>query len=336
MTSERDAWLALTVEEVLEPELAICDPHHHLWDRPDSRYLLDELLADTRGGGHNITETVFVECSAMYRKDGPAAMASVGEVEFVQGVAAQSASGNYGDARLAAGIIGFADLSAGSAVSEVLEAHISASRDRFRGIRHASVWDASPELTSYKKPPEGLLGDTKFREGIAALGNLGLSYEAWLYHTQLAELVDLANAFPNVPIVLDHIGGPIGIGPYEGKNDEVMSSWKAGITAVAACPNVVVKLGGFGMPLGGFGWHERERPAGSAELAATMGPWYLHCIEAFGVDRCMFESNFPVDKQSVSYTVLWNTFKRMAEGFSADEKAALFRGTALRTYRIGG
>ena len=336
MTSERDAWLALTVEEVLEPELAICDPHHHLWDRPDSRYLLDELLADTRGGGHNITETVFVECSAMYRKDGPAAMASVGEVEFVQGVAAQSASGNYGDARLAAGIIGFADLSAGSAVSEVLEAHISASRDRFRGIRHASVWDASPELTSYKKPPEGLLGDTKFREGIAALGNLGLSYEAWLYHTQLAELVDLANAFPNVPIVLDHIGGPIGIGPYEGKNDEVMSSWKAGITAVAACPNVVVKLGGFGMPLGGFGWHERERPAGSAELAATMGPWDLHCIEAFGVDRCMFESNFPVDKQSVSYTVLWNTFKRMAEGFSADEKAALFRGTALRTYRIGG
>jgi predicted TIM-barrel fold metal-dependent hydrolase len=335
MTTVREDWLGTTVEEVLEPELAICDPHHHLWDRPDSRYLLDELLADTRDGGHNITETVFVECSAMYRKDGPTAMASVGEVEFVQGIAAQSASGIYGDPRLAAGIIGFANLALGSDVIEVLEAHIAASRDRFRGVRHASVWDASPELTSYKKPPEGLLGDSKFREGVAALGNLGLSYEAWLYHTQLMELVDLAQAFPNVPIVLDHIGGPIGIGPYEDKKDEVMANWKAGITALAACPNVVVKLGGFGMPLGGFGWHERDKPASSTELAQTMGPWYLHCIEEFGVDRCMFESNFPVDKQSVSYTVLWNTFKRTAEGFSADEKAALFRGTALRAYRIG-
>jgi predicted TIM-barrel fold metal-dependent hydrolase len=334
MTTVREDWLAKTQEEVLEPELAICDPHHHLWERPDSRYLLDELLSDTRDGGHNITETVFVECSAMYRKDGPAVMASVGEVEFVQGIAAQSASGIYGDARLAAGIIGFADLSAGVSVREVLEAHISASRDRFRGIRHASVWDASPALTSYKKPREGMLGDAKFREGFAELGNLGLSYEAWLYHPQLMELVDLANAFPNVPIVLDHIGGPIGIGTYEGRNDEVMAKWKAGITALSACPNVVVKVGGFGMTLGGFGWHEREVPAGSAELAQAMGPWYLHCIEEFGVDRCMFESNFPVDKQSVSYTVLWNMFKRIAEGFSDDEKAALFRGTALRTYRI--
>ena len=334
MTTIREEWLAKTEEEVIEPGLPICDPHHHLWERPGNRYLLDELLADTNSG-HNITETVFVECSSMYRKDGLETMAPVGETEFVQGIAAQSASGGYGDAKLAAGIVGFANLALGAGVTEVLEAHIAASRNRFRGIRHSSVWDASPELTSYKNPPNGLLGDSKFRDGFAALGNLGLSYEAWLYHTQLKELVDLAQAFPNVPIVLDHIGGPIGVGPYAGNRDEVMESWKAGITALAGCPNVVVKLGGFGMPLGGYGWHERESPADSAELATVMGPWYLYCIEEFGVDRCMFESNFPVDKQSVTYTVLWNTFKRMAAGFSAYEKAALFRGTAMRTYRIG-
>ncbi|NQW16169.1 MAG: amidohydrolase family protein [Chloroflexi bacterium] len=333
MTTERAKWLALTVEEAIEPDMQICDPHHHLWDRPDSRYLLDELVQDT-GGGHRITETVFVECSSMYRKDGPEGLRPVGETEFVQGIAAQSASGQYGDTKVAAAIIGFADLTLGTAVTDVLESHIAASRDRFRGIRHSSCWDASPVLQSYKKPPPGLLADPKFREGFAALGNLGLSYEAWLYHTQLMELVDLAQAFPNVPIVLDHIGGPIGLGPYAGKQDEVMKRWKAGITALAEFPNVVVKLGGFGMPLGGFGWHERDKPAGSEELAAAIGPYYLFCIEAFGVDRCMFESNFPVDKVSASYTVLWNTFKRMSEGFSATERAALFRETALRVYRI--
>lgn len=339
MTTDLATWLAKTSEEALEPDLPICDPHHHFWDhtelRPRGRYLIDELLADT-GSGHNITETVFVECSSMYRKAGPESMSPVGETEFVQGIAAMSASGAYGDTKVAAGIVGYADLKLGAAVEEVLIEHIASSRDRFRGIRNASVWDASPGLTRYKSPPQGLLGDAVFREGFAVLGKLGLSFDAWLYHPQIPELTALARAFPNVQIILDHIGGPIGIGDYVGKQDEVFAGWKSSITELSTCPNVVVKLGGFGMPLGGRDWHERDAPPGSEEIASVMGPWYLHCIEQFGADRCMFESNFPVDKVSVSYTVLWNAFKRMVEGFSASEKAALFRDTAVRAYRVEG
>ncbi len=336
-TTDLAAWHAKTQEEAIEPDLPICDPHHHFWDhtelRPRGRYLLDELLADM-GGGHNITETVFVECSAMYRKDGPEAMRPVGEVEFVQGIAAMSASGGYGDTKVAAGIVGWADLKLGDAVTGVLEEQIASSRDRFRGIRNASVWDASPGLTRYKSPPRGLLGDAKFREGFAALGRLGLSFDAWLYHPQITELADLARAFPDVQIILDHIGGPIGIGDYAGRDDEVFDAWKANISELSTCPNVVVKLGGLGMPLGGRDWHERDTPPGSEEIARVMGPWYLHSIEEFGPGRCMFESNFPVDGVSVSYTVLWNAFKRIAEGFSASEKASLFRGTAVKAYRL--
>ena len=150
------SWLDLTREEPIAPDIAICDPHHHFWDRPGNRYMLDELLSDI-AGGHNITETVFVECSAMYRKDGPASMRPVGEIEFVQGLAAQSASGGYGETKIAAGIVGYADLSLGDNVIEVLEAQIDASRNRFRGIRNSSCWDQSPEITGYKNPPEGLL-----------------------------------------------------------------------------------------------------------------------------------------------------------------------------------
>lgn len=339
MATVREDWLALTPEAPIDPELPICDPHHHLWDRratgpgPTDRYLLDELLEDT-SSGHNIGETVFVECSSMYRKDGPEHLRPVGETEFVQGIAAMSASGQYGDTKVAAAIVGFADLMLGSAVKEVLEAHLQASPQRFRGIRHSATWDASPDIRRYKNPPKGMLGDDTFREGFKVLGDMGLSFEAWLYHTQLLELVDLANAFPEVTIVLNHIGGPIGIGPYAGKGEEVFHTWREGITALSACPNVVVKLGGFGMPLGGRDWHERDRPPGSAEIAEVMAPWYLHCIDKFGPGRCMFESNFPVDKVTCSYVVLWNAFKRIAEGFSAGKRADLFRNTALRAYRI--
>jgi len=333
MTTSRPDWLALTSEEPIDPDLPICDPHHHFWDRPGNRYTLDELLADT-GGGHNITETVFVECSAMYRKDGPASMSPVGETEFVNGLAAQSASGQYGNTNVAAGIVGYADLTLGDAVQEVLEAHIAASPNRFRGIRNSSCWDASPDIGGYKNPPKELLGNSNFREGFGVLDRFGLSFDAWLYHTQLQELVDLARTFPNVTIIVDHIAGPIGIGPYAGSQDEVFSDWSTGINELATCENVVMKVGGFGMPLSGLGWGERNTPASSEELATAMAPFYDHCIEAFDPDRCMFESNFPVDKQSTSYTILWNTFKRIAEGYSASEKASLFRNTARRTYRI--
>jgi len=334
MTTEREAWLTLTIEDPIDSALPICDPHHHLWDHPDNRYLLEELLQDT-GGGHNIVQTVFVECRSMYRKDGPQEMQPVGETEFVQGIAAQSASGQYGVTTAAAGIVSFADLTLGAAVVPVLEAHIAASRNRFRGIRHTCAWDASADISSYRSPPKGLLLDPKFREGFACLQKYGLSFDAWLYHPQLMELVDLARAFPDISIVVDHIGGLLGTGPYAGKREEVFQEWKRGIAALATCSNVVVKLGGLGMPICGFGWHERATPPNSAELAEAMAPYYLWCIEQLGVDRCMFESNFPVDKRSYSYTVLWNAFKLICKGFSPKERAALFHDTAVRVYRLG-
>jgi L-fuconolactonase len=334
MEADRTAWLNRTTEAALDPTLPICDPHHHLWDHPQNRYLLDELRLDL-SGGHNIVSTVFVECMAMYRKAGPVEMRPIGETEFVQGIAAQSASGQYGPTAVAAGIVSFADLTLGSAVEHVLEAHIAASCNRFRGIRHATSWHASPDIrNAHTKPTEGLLLDRTFREGFACLQKLNLSFDAWLYHTQLIDLADLAQTFPETTIILDHIGGPLGIGLYEGKRTEVFEDWKRGIAAVAACPNVVVKLGGLTMTMCGFDWHKQEHPPTSETLAKANAPYYLYCIEQFGPNRCMFESNFPVDKISCSYTVLWNSFKRMTQNFSPAERAALFHDTAARAYRL--
>jgi len=322
------------VEDVLEPERPICDPHHHLWDHPGRRYLLDELRADT-GSGHNVVATVFVECMSMYRASGPPEMRPVGETEFVNGVAAMSASGGFGSTRVAGGIVSFADLALGERVGPVLDAHLAVS-PRFRGIRHAAGWEASDQVrNSHTNPPPGLLGDARFRRGFAELAPRGLTFDAWLYHPQLPELTDLAKAFPDTTIILDHFGGPLGIGPYAGRRAEVFGVWKTAIRVLADCPNVVVKLGGLVMPLNGFGFHKREQPIGSVELAEATRDWYLHTIECFGVARCMFESNFPVDKASVSYRVLWNSFKRIAAGFSAAERAALFHDTAVRVYRLG-
>lgn len=328
-------------EDVIEPELPICDPHHHLWDRHGDRYLLHELLADTgqsdaQGRRHDVRTTVFVECASMYRADGPAALRPVGETEFVNGMAAMSASGGYGATRACAGIVGLADLCLGAAVRPVLEAHIDAARGRFRGIRHAAGWHASEQIrNSHTDPVEHLLLDKRFREGFAQLAPLGLSFDAWLYHPQIAELTDLAQAFPDTPIVLDHVGGPLGIGPYAGQADAVYADWKRDIDALARCPNVVVKLGGLAMPINGFGWHKREPRPTSQQLADATSRYVLHAIERFGPQRCMFESNFPVDKVSCSYLVLWNSFKRLAAGFSPAEKAALFHDTAARVYRLG-
>jgi len=333
MATEHEAWLALTMEEPIDPELPICDPHHHLWDRPNDRYLLEELLQDIRGG-HRIVQTVFVECRSMYKKDGPEEMRPIGETEFVQSIADQVAAGQYGVTAVASGIVSFADLTLGAAVAAVLEAHIEASRNRFRGIRHISTWDASPEIISSRNPPRGLLLDPKFREGFACLQKYNLSFDAWLYHPQLMELVDLARTFPDISIVVNHIGGLLGIGPYGGKSEEVFHDWKRGIAALAACQNVFVKLGGLGMPRSSFGWHERTVPPNSAELAEAMAPYYRWCIEQFGVDRCMFESNFPVDKISYSYAVLWNAFKRISKDFTPQERAALFHDTAVKVYRL--
>ncbi len=320
-------------EPILEPELPIVDPHHHLWDHPKHRYLIDELLADT-GSGHRIVATVFVECLSMYRADGAPELRPVGETEFVNGVAAMSASGRYGDTRVAAGIVSFADLTLGDGAGRVLDAHVAAS-SRFRGIRHAAGWEASDQVrNSHTNPPPGLFLDGAFRRGFAELGRRGLTFDAWLYHPQLGELADLARAFPGTTVVLDHFGGPLGIGPYAGRRAEVMTEWKRAIRAVAECRNVVAKLGGLVMPLNGFGFHKRDTKPSSTELADATRDYYLYAIECFGPDRCMFESNFPVDKQSASYRAIWNSFKRIAAGFSAAEKAAMFHDTAARVYRL--
>ena len=333
MAAKLEAWLALTIEDPIEPDLPICDPHHHFWDRPDDRYLLDELLQDV-GGGHRVVQTVFIECRSVYRQDGPTEMRPVAETEFVQGIAAQNAANQRGSTNVAAGIVSYADLSLGAAVAPVLEAHAAAGQGRFRGIRHSTSWDASPEVNPGRGTPQGLLLDSKFREGIACLQQNGLSYDALVFHPQLNELADLAQAFPDLTIILNHVGRPLGIGPYSGRREEVLPVWKQGIDAVAACPNVVVKVGGLGNTISGFDWHQRNFPPASIELARAAAPYYLYCIEKFGADRCMFESNFPVDKLSCSYNVVWNAFKRLSKDLSKEERSALFHDTAVRAYRL--
>ena len=328
------AWLALRQEEIIEPGLEIVDPHHHLWDRPGHRFLIEQLLADT-GSGHSITRTVFIECGSMYRAEGPVEMKPVGETEFVNGTAAMSASGQYGPTRLCRGIVGHADLRLGDAVARVLEAQIAAGDGRFRGIRHSVTWDASDVLSRGRtNSPKGQMYDSTWRAGFARLAPLGLTFEAWLYHPQLPDLADLARAFPQTTIILNHVGGPVGIGPYKDKKAETFAQWKTGIAEVAKSHNVVVKLGGLGMTFGMFDFYSREKPPSSSELETAYRPYIETCIGAFGVNRAMFESNFPPDGASSSYPILWNAFKRLAAGSSAYEKAMLFSGTAKRVYRL--
>ena len=330
----RPEWLDRWHEEVLEPDLPIVDPHHHLWDRPGWRYLLDELLDDlTRG--HRIVATVFVQCRAMHRAAGPEELRPVGETEFVNGVAAMSASGIYGPTRICAGIVGHADLRLGDRVQDVLEAHRQAGGGRFRGIRHIAAWDADPVTLNPGNPaPPELLADPAFRAGFARLAPLDLSFDAWLFHPQIPELTDLARAYPHTAIVLNHVGGPLGIGTYAGKRNEVFAAWRAAIRDLADCPNVAVKVGGLGMRINGFGFERAPDPPSSEALAAAWRPYVETCIEAFGASRCMFESNFPVDKGSYPYAAYWNACKRLTRGARPEEKASLFSKTVARFYRI--
>jgi predicted TIM-barrel fold metal-dependent hydrolase len=343
------------LEPILEPHLPIIDAHHHLWDRPAAvlkslppsdhgfmdiireipRYLLDELLADLRTG-HNIRATIYMECGAMYRADGPDALKCVGETEFVNGIAAMTASGLYGDLRACAGIVGHVDLRLGDTAEDVLRSHIAAGHGRFRGIRHSAAHDDDPNVLGplAGRNPPGLYSDPKFREGFKLLAPLGLSFDAWLLEPQLGDLIDLARAFPSTTIVLDHVGTPLGIGRYQGNREERFAIWAQNIKALAECPNVHVKLGGLPMPF--TGWRARMKgPDETSEtLAAQWKPYIETCIDAFGPNRAMFESNFPVDRFGASYVALWNAFKRLAKNYSADEKTALFSGTAKKVYRV--
>jgi L-fuconolactonase len=345
---------ATQTEAILEPDLPIIDPHHHLWDWPEAlfanrpapehgfdqvirramRYLLPELLADLNTG-HNIRATVFVQCGAMYRADAPEAFKPIGETEFVNGVAAMCASGTYGDIRACAGIVGHVDLSIGAAASEVLEAHLKGGGDRFRGIRHSAAYDADAAVLGPLMRSNGGLYESKaFLEGYAQLAKFNLSFDTWILEPQLPELIDLVRAFPNIPVILDHVGTPLGISSYLGRREERFPIWRDNIRKIAALPNVSVKLGGLAMAFCNFPSFLQSPPATSIQLAQEWKPYIETCIEAFGVNRCMFESNFPVDLGSCTYPVLWNAFKLVAKNYSAHEKTALFSGTASQVYRL--
>ena len=324
-------WLNQLREDVLDPAREIVDPHHHLWPRPHLSYDLEELWSDTQDG-HNVTATVFMECGSAYRADGPEHLRPVGETEFVT-AAAERAALSPGKAQIA-GIVGHADLRS-SDLDDVLDAHKAAAKGRFRGIRHSGASDPNPEALSIAgRAPVGLYGDPAFRRGVARLGERGLTYDTWNYHHQMKDFADLARAVPGTTMILDHFGTPLGVGRYEGKREEIFAQWKDDIAEVAACPNVHAKLGGMAMPDNGFGWNIREKPPSSDEFVEAQGKWYHHAIKCFGPERCMFESNFPVDRLSISYRTLWNGLKKIAAGYLETEQAALFSGTARKVYKL--
>jgi predicted TIM-barrel fold metal-dependent hydrolase len=325
-------WLARHVEEIVEPNRPIVDPHHHLWDTAGRRYLFDELVADVRTG-HNVKATVFVQCHSMYRADGPEEMKPVGETEFVVGAAAQSASGAYGPAKLCAGIVGSLDMMLGDRSTPVLEAHIQAGNGRFRGIRGRTSYHESKDVQTLPTPA-GVLKETAARKTISCIEKLGLSLDVWCFHTQLAEVIDVCKAFPNLPIVVDHVGGPLGIGPHKDKREEVYAIWIEHIRALSKIPNVFLKIGGLGMRFTGYEFHKQASPPSSDELVKAWKPYVQPCIDAFGPARCMFESNFPVDKAMFSYPVMWNAFKKLAAGYSESEKDSLCFGAAAKFYKL--
>jgi predicted TIM-barrel fold metal-dependent hydrolase len=331
----RQEWLDLHREDAIDPALPIVDAHHHLYERPRPRYLFADLLADT-GSGHNIVATVYMQSLSMYRQDGPAHLRSVGETEFANGYAAMAASGTYGPTRACAAIVGLGELNIGrDKVAEALDAHVHAGNGRFRGVRHITFWDADARVqpANPDRTP-GLLADARFRDGFALLGPRGLGFDAYVCFPQLPELADLARQYPGTAIVLNHLGGPVGVGPYAGARDAVFSQWSASMRELARLPNVSVKIGGLGMRVMGYGFHDRDTPPTSQQLARAWKPWIEETIQCFGPGRCMFESNFPPDRGSFSYGVLWNAFKRLAAGYAPDERTQLFSGTANRVYRL--
>lgn len=328
---EHEAWLARVEEPILEPDLAIVDAHHHLWIRGDSTYLLRELAADLQSG-HRVEATVFAECHSMYRQSGPEAMRPVGEMEFVAGVAAMSESGAFGTRGVCRAAVGNVDLGLGADAEPVLHAMEVAAGGRLRGVRASVCWDAAESLHR-AAPRASYLGESAVRTGIAALARRGLSLDCWLYHPQIPELAAVADAFPELTVILNHTGTPILGGPYRDRLDEVRRTWLASMTELARRDNVFVKLGALPAKFAGTN-EERGLPPASADVADAWRPWIEPCIESFGARRCMFESNFPVHKNWVSYPILWNAFKRIAAGACAEEKAALFAGTAARVYRM--
>ncbi len=335
LKTEKQRWLDQVVEEIIEPELAIVDPHHHLWRDRGTDYLVEDLLIDT-GSGHNIQKTVFIECGAEYLTDGPDHLKPLGETEFVveQAKLSREYAGTAGGAVIA-GIVGSADLRLGSAVQDVLTQHIEIAGALFKGIRHALAHAEFPDaLLIAGRAPAGLYLDENFRKGLKVLGKMDLTYDSWHYHYQNRDFAELARSAPDTVMVLDHFGTPLGVGPYLKEKDAIFTQWKKDIREIADCKNVVAKLGGLAMPDNGFGWDKNSVPPTSDEFCAMQRDWYLHTIDCFGPERCMMESNFPVDKMSLSYPVLYNGLKKIVADFSRSDKEALFYNTASKIYRL--
>ena len=333
-------WLSQVSEETLDREINIIDPHHHLWPGPsrtdgvsaENRYLLEDFWQATESG-HKVTKTVFVECGQGYFESGSEAMQPVGETKFVQEVSEQ-AKANKSKAQIE-GIVGHVDMMLGSSAKEILEAHIEMGKGKFKGIRHGASWDESKEIrNSHSTPIRHIYLNNEFQKGIEQLDALNLTMDAWNYHTQIKELLELSKIFPNLKIVQNHLGGPLGIGPYANKHEEIFPEWRDSISELSEQRNVYMKLGGLAMPINGWGWHKREKPASSQELFDSHGKYYLHAIKSFGPERCMFESNFPVDKRSISYHVLWNGFKKLTQDFNQKDKDNLFCNTAAEFYSL--
>jgi predicted TIM-barrel fold metal-dependent hydrolase len=333
---DNDDWLNQHREAVIDPDREIVDPHHHLWPKGNERgivYDLDDLWRDT-DDGHKVTQTLFMECGAAYRESGPEHLKPVGETEFVAKAATLSKTG-LGKTTISA-LIAHADLRLPEeTLDEVLDAHIEASNGLFRGIRHSGPFDrASEHFRIRPRSPEGLYRGEGFRRGVERLGARGLTYDTWNYHHQISDFRDLAADVPGTTIILDHFGTPLGVGPYEGKREENFGKWQDDIAAVAECPNVFMKLGGLAMPDNGFGWHERDTPPSSDEFVEAQAKYYHHTIRCFGPDRCMFESNFPVDRLSLSYRTLWNGLKKIAADYTETEQQAMFARVARQVYSV--
>ena len=332
-----DQWLAKAVPEApIQPELPIIDPHVHFWQMASGyRYFLEEFAQDAASCGHTIEATVFVECNSMYRKSGPPHLRPVGETEFAVGMAAMALSGRYTPTRAADGIVGFVDLSQGDRAAEALDAQLAAGNGRLKGIRQRAKWDPDPVVRgAMHADGPGLYLQPDFANGIKALVSRGLLFEASIFHPQISDVTALARAHPDCSIVVNHSGSPVGHSSYAGKAEEVHGSWMAGMRELAACPNVSIKMGGLLMCLGNFDYTLESRPPTSGELASLWRPYIEPCLELFGASRCMVSSNFPVEKAGVPYGTVWNMFKRLAEGCTADEKRLIFSETARRIYGL--
>jgi predicted TIM-barrel fold metal-dependent hydrolase len=332
-----DEWLARAADEpVIEAELPIVDPHLHFWHHKSGyRYFVEEFARDVIESGHNIEATVFVECNAMYRQNGPEHLKSVGETEFAVGMAAMAASGKYTTARAAEGIVAYADLTLGDRVCELLEAHQEAANGRLRGVRQRAKWDPDPVVAGpVRAGRPGLFGEPEFRKGLGVLTSMGLSFDVSIFHPQLPDVVALARACPDANIIVIHSASPVGFASYARRAAEVRADWLSGMRELATCPNVSVKMGGLLMCLGSFDFTKADKPPTSEDLVSWWRPYIEPCIELFGADRCMASSNFPVEKAGVTYGALWNMFKRIASGCSSDEKSGIFGATARRVYRL--